>query len=38
MIRLLLKVAAILHEVGSYINPKKHHQHSQYIIRCSCPM
>ena len=30
--RLLLKVAAILHEVGSYINPKKHHQHSQYII------
>ncbi len=30
--RLLLKVAAILHEVGSYINPKKHHHHSQYII------
>lgn len=30
--RLLLKVAAILHEVGSYINPKRHHQHSQYII------
>jgi exopolyphosphatase/guanosine-5'-triphosphate,3'-diphosphate pyrophosphatase len=25
-------VAAILHEVGSYINPKKHHHHSQYII------
>ncbi len=30
--RLLLKVAAILHEVGTYINPKQHHRHSQYII------
>ncbi len=30
--RLLLQVAAILHEVGSYINPKSHHHHSQYII------
>lgn len=30
--RLLLHVAAILHEVGMYINPKKHHHHSQYII------
>ncbi len=30
--RLLLKVAAILHEVGTYINPKQHHHHSQYII------
>ena len=30
--RLLLKVAAILHEVGTYISPKKHHHHSQYII------
>ncbi len=30
--RLLLHVAAILHEVGTYINPKRHHQHSQYII------
>ncbi len=30
--RLLLKVAAILHEVGTYINPKRHHHHSQYII------
>ncbi len=30
--RLLLQVAAILHEVGTYINPKQHHHHSQYII------
>ncbi len=30
--RLLLKVAAVLHEVGAYINPKRHHHHSQYII------
>ncbi len=30
--RLLLHVAAILHEVGSYINPKMHQEHSQYII------
>ena len=30
--RLLLKVAAILHEVGVFINPKSHHRHSQYII------
>lgn len=30
--RLLLNVASILHEVGTYINPKQHHQHSQYII------
>jgi len=30
--RLLLKVAAILHEIGTYINPKRHHRHGQYII------
>ncbi len=30
--RLLLKVASILHEVGTFINPKAHHRHSQYII------
>ena len=30
--RLLLKVAAILHEVGTFINPKAHHRHGQYII------
>lgn len=30
--RLLLKVASILHEVGTFINPKSHHRHGQYII------
>ncbi|MFM2297225.1 MAG: hypothetical protein RL117_932 [Verrucomicrobiota bacterium] len=29
---LLLQCAAILHEVGSYISPRSHHKHSQYII------
>ncbi len=29
---LLLQVAAILHEVGTYISPRTHHQHSEYII------
>ncbi|MFI3244491.1 MAG: HD domain-containing protein [Akkermansia sp.] len=30
--RLLLNAASILHEIGTFINPKQHHQHSQYII------
>ncbi|MDH3069514.1 HD domain-containing protein [Akkermansia sp. N21169] len=30
--RLLLQVAAILHEVGTYISPRHHNKHSQYII------
>ncbi|MDP3849446.1 MAG: HD domain-containing protein [Luteolibacter sp.] len=29
---LLLKVAAILHEVGTYVSPRAHHKHSEYII------
>ena len=29
---LLLQVAAILHEVGTYISPRAHHKHSEYII------
>lgn len=29
---LLLQVAAILHEVGTYISPRTHHQHSEYLI------
>jgi exopolyphosphatase/guanosine-5'-triphosphate,3'-diphosphate pyrophosphatase len=29
---LLLQVAAILHEVGSFISPRSHHKLSQYII------
>jgi exopolyphosphatase/guanosine-5'-triphosphate,3'-diphosphate pyrophosphatase len=29
---LLLQVAAILHEVGTYISPRAHHKHSEYLI------
>jgi exopolyphosphatase/guanosine-5'-triphosphate,3'-diphosphate pyrophosphatase len=29
---LLLQVAAILHEVGTYVSPRAHHKHSEYII------
>ena len=30
--RLLLNVAAVLHEIGTFISPKNHHRHGQYII------
>jgi exopolyphosphatase/guanosine-5'-triphosphate,3'-diphosphate pyrophosphatase len=33
--RLLLEVAAILHDVGSFISTRSHHKHSQYIISAS---
>jgi exopolyphosphatase/guanosine-5'-triphosphate,3'-diphosphate pyrophosphatase len=33
--RLLLEVAAILHDVGSFISNRAHHKHSQYIIASS---
>ncbi len=29
---LLLQVASILHEVGTFVSPRAHHRHSQYII------
>ena len=29
---LLLQVAAILHEVGTYVSPRAHHKHSDYLI------
>ncbi|MFD2255608.1 HD domain-containing protein [Luteolibacter algae] len=29
---LLLQVASILHEVGTYVSPRAHHKHSEYII------
>jgi exopolyphosphatase/guanosine-5'-triphosphate,3'-diphosphate pyrophosphatase len=29
---LLLRVAAVLHEVGSFVSPRAHHKHSEYII------
>src|SRR4029079_7153949 len=30
--RLLLEVAALLHDVGIYVNLRGHHKHSQYIL------
>ena len=30
--RLLLRVAGILHEIGSYISDRSHHKHSYYLI------
>jgi exopolyphosphatase/guanosine-5'-triphosphate,3'-diphosphate pyrophosphatase len=32
-VRLLLEVAALLHDVGDYINSNDHHKHSAYIVR-----
>jgi exopolyphosphatase/guanosine-5'-triphosphate,3'-diphosphate pyrophosphatase len=33
--RLLLEVAALLHDIGIYVNLKGHHKHSQYILSVS---
>jgi exopolyphosphatase/guanosine-5'-triphosphate,3'-diphosphate pyrophosphatase len=33
--RLLLQVAALLHDVGMYISLRAHHRHSQYILGAS---
>lgn len=30
--RLLLEVAAILHEIGQFVNQSSHHKHSQYLV------
>lgn len=30
--RLLLEVAALLHDVGIYVNLRSHHKHSQYLL------
>jgi exopolyphosphatase/guanosine-5'-triphosphate,3'-diphosphate pyrophosphatase len=30
--RLLLEVAAILHEIGQFVNQSGHHKHSQYLV------
>src|SRR5438132_297656 len=30
----LLEVAALLHDVGEVVNPRGHHKHSEYMIRC----
>jgi exopolyphosphatase/guanosine-5'-triphosphate,3'-diphosphate pyrophosphatase len=33
--RLLLQVAALLHDVGVYVSLRAHHKHSQYILAAS---
>ena len=33
--RLLLEVASLLHDVGTFINQSAHHKHSYYIVRSS---
>jgi exopolyphosphatase/guanosine-5'-triphosphate,3'-diphosphate pyrophosphatase len=33
--RLLLEVAALLHDIGIYVNLRGHHKHSQYILSVS---
>jgi len=33
--RALLEVAALLHDVGYYVNSSDHHKHSEYILRSS---
>jgi exopolyphosphatase / guanosine-5'-triphosphate,3'-diphosphate pyrophosphatase len=33
--RLLLQVAALLHDIGSYIGLRAHHKHSQYLLSSS---
>lgn len=33
--RVLLEVAALLHDIGTYINFSSHHKHGQYIIEAS---
>ncbi len=33
--RLLLEVAALLHDIGIYVNLRAHHKHSQYLIEAS---
>ena len=33
--RLLLEVAALLHDVGNYVNLRGHHKHSQYLLSVS---
>ncbi|HVQ29937.1 MAG TPA: Ppx/GppA phosphatase family protein [Vicinamibacteria bacterium] len=33
--RLLVEVAALLHDIGNYVNLRAHHKHSQYILSVS---
>jgi exopolyphosphatase / guanosine-5'-triphosphate,3'-diphosphate pyrophosphatase len=33
--RLLLEVAALLHDIGHYVNVSNHHKHTQYLLQSS---
>jgi exopolyphosphatase/guanosine-5'-triphosphate,3'-diphosphate pyrophosphatase len=33
--RILLEVAALLHDIGHFINSEEHHKHSMYLIRAT---
>ena len=33
--RLILEVAALLHDIGHYVNVSHHHKHTQYILQAS---
>jgi exopolyphosphatase / guanosine-5'-triphosphate,3'-diphosphate pyrophosphatase len=33
--RILLQLAAMLHDIGTFISPRSHHKHSMYLIRNS---
>lgn len=33
--RLLLHVAAVLHDVGTFVSPRSHHKHSYYLVSAS---
>ena len=33
--RLLLQVAALLHDIGVYVSLRRHHKHSQYLLLAS---
>lgn len=33
--RLLLEIAAILHDIGTFVKPSGHHKHSQYLVENS---
>lgn len=33
--RALLEIAALVHDIGHFVNSSKHHEHSEYLIRSS---
>ncbi len=33
--RLLLEIAGLLHDIGTFVNPSEHHKHGQYIVEHS---